>query len=76
MALWVARAAALGDGGRLGRMGRLLLAGLGIVGALVSASLLHYIHVTQVIHGEYGATYAAQQAGRAPAPSLLPSPRR
>jgi hypothetical protein len=76
MALWVARVAAFGDGGELQRTGRLLLAGLCIGGALVSASLLRYIHVTQVIHGEYGPTWAAQQSGLAPpAPSIV-IPRR
>ncbi len=77
MALWVARLAAFGDGGALGRRGRLLLVGLCIAGALVSASLLRYIHVTQVIHGEYGPTWAAQETGRAPPTRALDySPRR
>jgi hypothetical protein len=77
MALWVARLATLGDGGTLRRPGRLALGGLCVGGALVSAALLHYIHVTQVIHGEYGATWAAQQSGAAPpAPTISFPPRR
>jgi hypothetical protein len=77
MALWVARLAALGDGETLRRPGRLALAGLCVVGALMSAALLHYIHVTQIIKGEYGATWAAQQSGAAPkAPTLSFPPRR
>jgi hypothetical protein len=77
MALWVARLAALGDGGPLRRPGRLALAGLCVGGALVSAGLLHYIHVTQIIVGEYGATWAAQQSGAAPkAPTIAFPPRR
>ncbi len=77
MALWVVRLAAFGDGDALRRAGRLALAGLCVAGALVSAALLHYIHVTQIIHGEYGATWAAQQSGAAPeAPMLSFPPRR
>jgi hypothetical protein len=77
MALWVARVAAFGDGGPLRRPGRLAMAALCVAGALASAALLHYIHVTQVIHGEYGATWAAQEAGMAPpAPALSFPPRR
>jgi len=77
MALWVARLAAMGDGGALRRPGRLALGGLCVGGALVSAALLHYIHVTQVIHGEYGASWAAQQSGLAPpAPTIIFPPRR
>jgi hypothetical protein len=72
MALWVVRLAAFGDGKALRRPGRLALAGLCVGGALVSAALLHYIHVTQIIEGEYGATWAAQQSGAAPkAPTLV-----
>jgi hypothetical protein len=77
MALWVAMLAAYGDGGALGRVGRLLLAGLVVVGALVSASLLGYIHATQVIQGEYGPTWFAQERGLAPPTrSLETVPRR
>lgn len=77
MALWVARLASLGDGGALRRPGRLALGGLCVAGALVSLALLHYIHVTQVIRGEYGATWAAQQSGLAPpAPTISLPPRR
>ena len=77
MALWVVRLAAFGDGGALRRPGRLALAGLCVGGALVSAALLHYIHVTQIIEGEYGATWAAQQSGAATkAPTLAFPPRR
>jgi hypothetical protein len=42
----------------------------------VSASALRYIHVTQVIHGEYGPTWAAQQSGLAPAAPAIAVPRR
>ena len=77
MALWVVRLAAFGDGNALRRPGRLALAGLCVAGALVSAALLHYVHVTQIIKGEYGATWRAQQSGAAPkAPTLAFPPRR
>jgi hypothetical protein len=76
MALFVARLVALGDGGELKRSGRLMLAAMCLAGALVSASLLRYIHVTQVIRGEYGPTWAAQQSGLAPpAPAIVVPPR-
>lgn len=76
MALFVVRVAAFGDSGELRRTGRLLLAGLCIGGALVSASLLRYIHVTQVIQGEYGPAWAAQQSGLAPPAPAIAVPRR
>jgi hypothetical protein len=74
MALWVASLATFGDGGALRRPGRFALAGLCVTGALVSAALLHYIHVTQVIRGEYGATWAARQSGAAPPARTLSLP--
>ena len=75
MALWVARLAVMGDGGAPQRRGRSILAGLCIASALTSLSLLHYIHVTQIIDGEFGATWSAQQPGRAPpAPTLVIPP--
>jgi hypothetical protein len=71
----VARLAVMGDGGAPQRRGRSILAGLCIASALTSLSLLHYIHVTQIIDGEFGATWSAQQPGRAPpAPTLVIPP--
>jgi hypothetical protein len=77
MALWVARLALFADGGLLRATGRLALAGLCVGGALVSASLLHFIHAKQIIGAEFGATWAAQQSGLAPlAPTLVIPARR
>jgi hypothetical protein len=59
--LWVARAAlkAGGDRHRL-TTGRRLLGSLVVVQLLLSASFLHYVHVKQVIHGDYGAALRSQ----------------
>src|SRR5262245_2564663 len=77
MALWVARLALFADGVLLRATGRLALAGLCAGGALVSASLLHFIHTKKVIGAEFGATWAAQQSGLAPlAPALMIPARR
>jgi hypothetical protein len=77
MALWVARLALFADGGLQRATGRLALAGLCFGGALVSASLLHFIHAKQIIGAQFGATWAAQQSGLAPlAPALVIPGRR
>lgn len=57
--LWVARAAlnVLGV-----TMGRRLLAGLVVLQLLLSSSFLHYVHVKQVIHGDYGVALRSQSA--------------
>ena len=44
------------------RWGRVSLAVLWTVQLLISIQLLDYIHVRQRINGEYGPTYASQQA--------------
>jgi hypothetical protein len=77
MALWVARLALFADGGLLRSTGRLALAALCVGGALISASLLHFIHTKRIIGAEFGATWAAQQSGLAPfAPALVMPDRR
>lgn len=60
--LWVAYAAlsvTRGDGKSL-RIGRQLLAGLVVAQLLLSASFLSYVHVKQVIHGDYGVALGSQ----------------
>lgn len=55
--LWLARLA-LVNGGSL-KVGRALLGTLCVAQVLLSASLLRYIHVNQVVHGDYGTAYGA-----------------
>jgi hypothetical protein len=61
--LWVSEVAffAAGDSatGRI-RVRRLLLV-LWLAQAAIAGGMLHYIHVTQVIRGEYGATWGSQR---------------
>ncbi len=62
--LWLARLA-LGRHGAppsAARRGRVWLGVLWAAQLLISIQFLQYIHVQQRIHGEYGATYASQQA--------------
>lgn len=54
MALFIARVVSLGDTSGSRRAGRALLYSVTVAVALMSALLLQYIHVTQVIRGEYG----------------------
>jgi len=63
--LWVALLVFFGADDRQHRSGlpRRLLLALCITQAIVTMGLLHYIHVTQVIDGEYWATWRAQQPG-------------
>ncbi len=63
--LWVALLVFFGADDRKHCSGlpRRLLLALCILQAVVTAGLLYYIHVTQVIDGEYWATWRAQQSG-------------
>lgn len=60
MALWLARVVLRGEWARFGGP-RAVLAALCLAQAATSAGLLHYIHVTQRISGEYGPTWRSQQ---------------
>ncbi|HEV3343997.1 MAG TPA: hypothetical protein VG125_26720 [Pirellulales bacterium] len=61
--LWVAHSALrVGGGAEALKTGRRLLGGLVVVQLLISASFLGYVHVKQVIHGDYGVALCAQQA--------------
>ena len=61
--VWVAfTALSIANGNaELLRCSRRLLAGLVVVELLLSASFLGYVHEKQVIDGDYGTTFAAQQ---------------
>jgi hypothetical protein len=63
--LWVAHAALRTDGNHRGnslKTGRQLLSSLIVVQLLISASFLHYVHVKQVIRGDYGVALRYQQS--------------
>ena len=61
--LWVAQAALKLGGGRSDALktGRRLLGGLVVVQLLISTSFLSYVHVKQVVHGDYGVAFCAQR---------------
>jgi hypothetical protein len=61
MALWCARLVFAGDAKSAYRQARIILATLCLVQLALSASVLLYIRDRQVIHGEFGATWRAQQ---------------
>jgi hypothetical protein len=67
MTLWAALAVLWAFGPAVGRA-RATLAGLCVGQALLTAALLAYVDARGVILGEFGATFAAQAAGRAPPP--------
>jgi hypothetical protein len=62
MTLWVALTAAFADGGTLATRGRALLAGLCACDALLVVLLFSYIDATGSIRGEFGPSWAWQQA--------------
>jgi hypothetical protein len=63
--LWVAQAALKSGGSHPDAMktGRRLLGSLVVVQLLISVSFLSYVHVKQVIHGDYGVALCAQRPG-------------
>jgi hypothetical protein len=67
MTLWAALAVFWAFGPAIGRA-RATLAALCIGQALLTAALLAYVDARGVIPGEFGATFAAQAAGRTPPP--------
>lgn len=64
--LWAAGLAFWGAGEAGRSRARALLLALGLVQGGVTAGLLHYIHVTRVIQGEYGSTYSSQVSSAHP----------
>jgi hypothetical protein len=61
MALWCARLVFAGDAKSTRPLARTILVVLCLGQLVLSTSVLLYIHERQVIHGEYGATWGAQQ---------------
>lgn len=61
MALWAARLVLQGDWSRAGNSPRAILTAFCILQGTVSAGLIGYIHLTQVIAYPYGPTWGAQQ---------------
>jgi len=63
LALWAVLVVMYGDRTPRRRHARAILLVLCLGQAILSAGLLSYIHRTAIIHGEYGATWRAQQPG-------------
>ena len=63
LALWAALAVMYGDDARGRAYARPILIVLCLAQAILSAGLLAYIDRVAIIHGEYGATWRAQQPG-------------
>jgi hypothetical protein len=63
MMLWCVRMILGGEPASGRRTSHVLLVTLCIGQAIASAGLLHYIHETQIIRGEYGPSWRSQQSG-------------
>jgi hypothetical protein len=63
LALWAVLAVMYGDRTSRRLRARAILLMLCVGQVILSAGLLSYIHRTAIIHGEYGATWRAQQPG-------------
>ena len=72
MALWAAMAVLYGDRTPGRSRARGLLVAICLGQAVISLGLLTYIDQQGVIHGEYGATWRAQQPARATPPRATP----